>query len=231
MHLFPSAIQPERARVLLLSGDGGVGAVERTLTRHLVRLGFDVVMIDCRRAFATRRSRSWIAGYLAALHPRSAGRPLVLIGYSFGADLIPLVWSRLDEALRARVALIALVSPTHDGSTVVDVTGRYDPALMTMTRLSASAASLPMARVLCVSGAAEVNSGYSSCHDAPLAQARVVDVAGGHDLGGEAGVVAELVATALDEQCKDRRRALQTNMGPSGLAPCFGLTSPPHPRE
>jgi len=194
LHFEPPHKHPALARAILITGDGGYTRIEKAIARRLSRDGVDVVTLDSRTYFSSPHSVKWIAASLETLSRAPNSAPVVLVGYSFGADLIPLIWPDLDRAARARISSVALISPTHDASTTVDASGRYDPATMPMVDLATHAGNLPLERLTCISGRVEVASGYSSCRDAALAGARVIELDGGHDFGGNSDAVAQLVA-------------------------------------
>ena len=201
LHFNPPRKGPAVARAVLITGDGGRSLIERSIAHRLSGDDIDVVTLDSRSYFASERSLKWIAGSLDALSRTPRPSPVLLIGYSFGADLIPLVWPDLEKSTRARISTVALVSPTHDASSVVDPTGHYDPKTMRMVALASHLGHLPTDRLTCISGRDEVASGYSSCLDAAFAGATVIELDGGHDFGGNpkavADTVAELAAQAI----------------------------------
>jgi len=194
LHFDPPHGGPPIAKVVLISGDGGVGTIEKHIAHRLADERIEVVTLDSRAYFKRDHSVKWIAAAVETLSRGHKAEPVVLLGYSFGADIIPLIWSELDQAARARFTNVALISPTHDASTVVDPTGRYDANTMSMVQLSAHAGHLPLRRMVCITGRQEVADGYSSCRDPVMTGARIIELDGGHDYGGRPDEVADIVA-------------------------------------
>lgn len=105
---------------LLITGDGGYVAADRRLAEELSKLGVSVVALDARAylsrkhspdeaaADATKLLRRWLAAWKR--------ERVLLIGYSRGADIMPFIANRLPSALRARVSLIAMLSPASRAS-------------------------------------------------------------------------------------------------------------------
>jgi type IV secretory pathway VirJ component len=98
---------------LLVSGDGGWARLDKELSAELSRRGIPVVGLDSLRYFWRARTPDGTAEdvdriiehYSAQWH-----RPRVLlIGYSFGADVMPSVFNRLSSASRARVTSLSLL--------------------------------------------------------------------------------------------------------------------------
>ncbi|HTQ80157.1 MAG TPA: AcvB/VirJ family lysyl-phosphatidylglycerol hydrolase, partial [Thermoanaerobaculia bacterium] len=100
---------------VLLTGDGGWAVTDKGLARSLSQRGMPVVGWNALRYFlhkrnpdgTTRDLERILRCYLAAWHRER----VVLIGYSFGADVMPFLVHRLAPDLRARISLLALLGP------------------------------------------------------------------------------------------------------------------------
>jgi len=101
--------------VVLYSGDSGWGATAQGFSAELAVAGEPVVGVDSLRYFMRRRAPKAAAADLAAIVEHYAGtwdRPkVILVGYSFGADSLPLIVEQLPAEARARVRLMVLISP------------------------------------------------------------------------------------------------------------------------
>lgn len=113
----PAAHAPPRdAAIVLLSGDLGLSVgLGRATARRLAADGFSVVGVNMLAVFRTRRTPAEAEALLerAAMRAESLGhsRRLVLLGQSFGADLLHVALARAPAALRARVQFVGLVVP------------------------------------------------------------------------------------------------------------------------
>jgi type IV secretory pathway VirJ component len=118
---FPPIVVPAAAAggdtfVVLYSGDSGWAGTARGFSAALADAGEPVVGVDTLGYFfLTHRSPQDAAADLAALIDHYAAawdRPkVVLVGYSFGGDCLPLIVEQLPAEERARVRLVALISP------------------------------------------------------------------------------------------------------------------------
>ena len=111
--------------VVLYSGDSGWAATPRGFSAELAAAGQPVVGIDALRYFARRRSPEAAAADLSDGHrpptPSAWDRPrVILVGYSFGADSLPLIVEQLPPEDRARVRLMVLISPADRADMVFD---------------------------------------------------------------------------------------------------------------
>jgi type IV secretory pathway VirJ component len=98
---------------LLLTGDGGWAGLDQELAARLAAKGVPTVSLNSLKYFWTGRTPEQTAGdvtrvlrhYLAAWHAQR----VQLIGYSFGADVLPFVVNRLPPDVRAQVASVSLL--------------------------------------------------------------------------------------------------------------------------
>ncbi len=178
---------------VIYSGDGGWAGLDREVARALSAQGIPVVGVDSLRYFWTARTPEGGAGDLARLlrHYLSAWKreKVLLVGYSFGADALPFLASRLPADLAERVRLLALIGPSHDASLEIHVAewlgggkGEY--------RLLPELKKLAGRPLLCLYGQKD---GDSLCPDLPKGQGQAAQLPGGHHFGGDYESVARLL--------------------------------------
>jgi type IV secretory pathway VirJ component len=184
---------------VLLSGDGGWAAGDRTMAAALADSGVSVVGLDVPSYLRTPRNPDGVSAdlkrlleyYLAGWHAER----VILIGYSHGADLAPFMVSRLPLDLRSRIALLAMLGLEtrasfrfHLADIISDVS--HEDALPVLPEVE-KLRGLPM---LCVQGSDE---GNSLCSSLPPALARVETRPGGHRISGsQGGEVVSLILRA-----------------------------------
>ena len=100
---------------IVLTGDGGWAGLDVAVADQLAKRGVLVVGFNTLKFFWQTRTPEQAAdaltriiGHYGALHPRA---DFVVIGYSFGAALAPVVINRLPDAARTRVSAQVLLSP------------------------------------------------------------------------------------------------------------------------
>ena len=105
---------------IVISGDGGWRDLDQTIARDLQARGVSVVGIDSLRYFWRHKSPEQTAHDLARVMRtyvrRWHAKSIALIGYSFGADVLPFAYNRLPERLRAKVTMMSLLgfAPSAD---------------------------------------------------------------------------------------------------------------------
>jgi len=111
----PPDSDTNRTLVILMTGDGGWVQSDEEVGRGLVARGAAVIGLNMRSYLGRRRTPDEVAqavGCLARIYGEKWHRDRVmLLGYSRGADIAPFVAARWPDDLRARLNLVALVSP------------------------------------------------------------------------------------------------------------------------
>ncbi len=180
---------------VILSGDGGWAGLDREVGAALSARGVPVVGLNSLQYFWTPRTPRGAADdlarilrhYLLAWNKTEA----VLVGYSFGADVLPFLADRLPAGLLDRVRLIALIGPGRTAEFEFHITewlGREDggaarPVLPEVEKLRGR-------RMLCISGSEERDS---LCSGLTPGLAEVLRLPGGHHLGGRYAEIADII--------------------------------------
>ena len=178
---------------LLLTGDGGWAGLDQELAARLAASGVPTVGLNSLKYFWTQRTPDESAHdvarvmnhYLTEWHKQR----VLLIGYSFGADVLPFVVNRLPPTLRARIESVSLLGIDSNASFEVHVSdwiGGDDQGPPTRPEVAA----LPHLPVLCIYGEGESDSICPA-----LAQAGIerVQVGKGHHFSGDYATLAERI--------------------------------------
>lgn len=196
----PATAGTTDALAVIVSGDGGWAALDKSVSRILAAQGIPVVGLNSLRYFWHPRSPDEAAGALERvvrhyLHTWQKQR-ILLIGYSRGADVLPFMASRLPDDLRNRIGLIALLGPARNiafSFRISDWLGRPRPdAVPTLPEI----ARLAGLKVLCVYGSEEPDS---VCPSLPAGLAILEKLPGGHHFGGDYQAVAEKILATEPE--------------------------------
>lgn len=183
-----ASTQPEFA--LLLTGDGGWAGLDQDVSAELATKGLPVVGFNTLRYFwkartpdeTTRDVVRVLRYYLETWNKQR----IVLVGYSFGADVLPFIVSRLPEDLRARVTSLNLIGLSDSAAFEIGV-GEWLPG--------SSSAGLPVLPELAKEHALPITcfygEGESDSVCPRLTGARVLRVGAGHHLSGRYGEIAD----------------------------------------
>lgn len=183
---------PPRAVAVFVSGDGGWRDIDKTMGEWLSTQGIHVVGVDALHYFWSRRTPEELAADIASLIADADPQgdlPVLLLGYSFGADTIPFAYPLLPQALRDRTKVLGLLAPGRTTSFQVTIAGwlgiddsGYD--------IPAAISKLPKPLVLCIYGKGDSDS---SCPDPMLEDFSPIATEGGHHFDGDYVAIAETI--------------------------------------
>ncbi|CAN7621998.1 virulence factor family protein [Trinickia sp. LjRoot230] len=195
------AAHPRAMLAIVMSGDGGWRDLDKTIGEELQKDGVSVVGWDSLRYFWSEKTPQQVSHDLArvvqAYTARWHTKSVALIGYSFGADVMPFAYNKLPALLREKVALVSLLgfAPTADFQ--VRVTGwlglppsdRALPARPEVDRM-------PAGIIQCFYGENEEDSLCPA-----LAGTReVVRTSGGHHFGGGYAELEDQILAAWEKR-------------------------------
>ncbi|RVQ02964.1 virulence factor [Sinorhizobium meliloti] len=187
---------------VIYSGDGGWRDIDKEVGNALQQQGVPVVGVDSLRYFWSERQPQATADDLARVityyGKRWNVRNVVLIGYSFGADILPRTYNLLAPATRARVRQVTLMALSHRADYKISVLGWLgadgegnagDPVD------DIKAIEPPL--VQCIYGTDEEDD---ACPDLKSSGIEVVPIEGGHHFDGDYAALTRRVLDALDRR-------------------------------
>lgn len=198
IEVLPDTLRPGTPMAVLLTGDGGWAGHSRRLSAALARRGVPVVGWNSLRYYWVRRSPEEAAADLARVigHYRRRWRagPVLVLGYSYGADVAPFLVRRLPDGVREEVAGVGVMGFSPHASFRFYIPlwwGRYTgPTLPTRPELLALAKS--GVRTVCVNGTREA-APARGCEGLEAPGLRVVLLPAGHHFRQHADALAELL--------------------------------------
>lgn len=102
---------------IFYSGDGGWRDIDQRISARLNEQGVPVIGVDALRYFWSEKTPEATAADLSVIishyRKRLGVSKVVLIGYSFGANLLPKVYNLLPDADRKAVTLLSLLALSH----------------------------------------------------------------------------------------------------------------------
>ncbi len=201
LRVFPARAPVPRAmrgtQVLFLSGDMGLNAgMGPRLIDALTADGLPVLGFNSLAAFGTRRTPAQAAAMIASAVARAERMPgttrVVLVGQSFGADMLQFASARLPGALRPPVAGVILLVPGNTLLFKASPGGIWDGA--PDLPASPSARRIGWTRLTCIQGAEEHDSLCPALHGANL---RRIVLPGGHFMNYDASLIARTLRDAI----------------------------------
>jgi type IV secretory pathway VirJ component len=185
---------------VLLTGDGGWTGLDQDVAGALAARGIPVVAMSSLKYYWHARTPEEAARDLdrivRAYGERWQRSEVLLIGYSFGADVMPFLYNRLPAPTRARVRTVNLLGLSSTASFEFHlsdwITGGNGDGLPTVPEIAKMGAK---ARVLCLYGADEKDS---ACPSARQPGVEVVELDGGHHFDGDYAALARRILAYAD---------------------------------
>jgi len=206
------------AWLIFLSGDGGWAALDEAVADHLTQHGIAVVGVSSLRYFWRRKTPAQVGADLRSL-VSAVGRPALVGGYSFGAEVVPEVLRTWPAAQRSAIDGLVLIAPGPSASFEIDPldwlrTPPEDPA----TRVAPTVQELRLP-TLCVMGEDDTESACRGLANVPAF--RVARLPGSHHFDGNYAAVGDTITRFIQEVAgRDRGPGTRLRFGlPSRSSP------------
>ncbi|SSC67681.1 virulence factor family protein [Ciceribacter selenitireducens] len=193
------ALPARDTMAIVYSGDGGWRDLDRQVAGYLQADGIPVVGLDSLRYFWSERTPAETAADLEriikAYEKRWNVRHVLLIGYSFGADVLPAAYRSLPDRIKSRVVQITLLALSHQVDYEILVSGWLSGA-------SGGGAGDPLddirsidpSVVQCVYGADEEED---ACRDLKTGKVETIELPGGHHFDGDYQTLTQRIVAGL----------------------------------
>jgi type IV secretory pathway VirJ component len=190
----PTTVRGRHEMAVLLTGDGGWAVTDKGLSEALAKAGIPVVGWNSLRYFLTRkgpdRAARDLERVLRAYLPRWGKERVVLIGYSFGADVVPFLANRLPPDLAGKISAVALLGPSGQADFKFHPTEWLGKPAADSLPVFPEVEKLRGKNILCAYGRREKES---LCPRLPEGLAHPLMRPGGHIIGKEYGPIAEWI--------------------------------------
>lgn len=183
---------------IIYSGDGGWRDLDREIGENLQKEGVPVVGVDSLRYFWNKRGAQETADDLARIidHYRKkwgVGHVL-LIGYSFGADILPNSYTLMPQADRDAVAQMTLLALSHERDYEIKMSGWLGVSSGSTDDPVKDLAQVPPGIVQCIFG---TDDDEDACHGLTGHGYEMIGIAGGHHFDEDYPALAGRIVTGL----------------------------------
>ena len=183
---------------VIYSGDGGWRDIDKQIGEALQARGIPVVGLDSMRSFWNEKSPDDVGRELTQIIDQYGDAwhtdEVLLVGYSFGASMMPFAFNRLPDDVRATVkqmSLLGLGSMASFKFTVGEWLGAESrdrrPVLPELVQMDPSL-------VQCFYGEGEEDT---LCKDDAASLFEVIGMSGGHHFGGDYATIVDRIVAGL----------------------------------
>lgn len=194
---------PGDVLAIIISGDGGWRDLDRQLGFELAKGSVSVVGVDSLHYFWQAKSPQTIADDLTRIVDYYSQlwntKHVLLIGYSFGADIMPAAVDHMSDGMRSRIDQISLLGMGDTADYEIHVTG-WLGVQPKGNPVEPDARKLDLSRVQCFYGLEE---DVSFCRSPLMQSAEVFGIAGGHHFDGNYQHLADLILAGLKKRLAD----------------------------
>lgn len=192
------AVTPSSEPLLavITSGDGGWVSLDKEVARVFAARGIPAVGINSLRylwrpkspQIASSDLQRILEHYLTVWHKSK----ILLVGYSFGADIMPFMIHDLPQGFKEKIIEVALIGPSPRTEFEFHLTDwlNFSGAPKGGYELLPAIQSLEPLKVLCIAGSRETES---LCHDLRTPSAKSLFITGGHHLSGDYHDLADAI--------------------------------------
>jgi type IV secretory pathway VirJ component len=196
----PAARSPV-ALAVIVSGDGGWRDIDKQIGQVLAQGNIGVVGLDSLRYFWSARTPEQVGRDLDRIvaHYQVAWgvHDVLLVGYSFGADVLPASYNRMSPATQSAVVEISLLGLAQNASFEFHVSGWLGLINGDTLPIAPEIAKLDPAKVQCFYGEEEDDS---LCRNPVLARAELIETTGGHHFDGDYQALARRIIEGFERR-------------------------------
>lgn len=184
---------------VIYSGDGGWRDIDSEVGGALQRLGVPVVGVDSLRYFWSKQDPGKTASDLSRIIDTYSHqwkvRHVLLIGYSFGADVLPATYNLLPPDTQSRVSQISLMALSHEANFEISVEGWLGGSGSASTGDPAvEIAKIDPEKIQCIYGKDDEDDACAALRNKGM---EIIGVDGGHHFDGDYEAMAGRILGSL----------------------------------
>ena len=192
--IMPAKTDTSLPLVFMISGDGGWKTFDKQLSQQFINKNIPVVGLNALKFFwnkktpeqATQAVSDLIKQYMQQWRKTR----FILVGFSFGADVMPFIINRMAPDLSARNSLVALFSPGPTTDFEIHISQMLSGNKKWKYNVADEINRIKSKKVLCFFG--DHKSGFP-VNDLPKENCYVIYLQGGHEFENNKTDMAKLV--------------------------------------
>lgn len=192
--------KPAKALIFMISGDGGWTGFDQQLAEHLAEQAYPVVGLDALQYFWSEKTPAGVIKDITPVinHYMKEWKcdEVILLGYSFGANVIPFLVNDFSPEIKGKIKLVAMMSPDEKADFEIHISDMIN-IFGDRGDYNVKAEMLKMKeKTLLIFGSDEVPTKFD---DLPKKQFKQVTISGGHHYGNNFDALANGIVNATKE--------------------------------
>lgn len=167
------------------TGDAGYGITDQEICKSLSKNGISAVSVNSFRYFLKRRTPEEVSNDCSRLIRHFGDqwnrRKVILIGYSFGADVLPFMYNRLPPVIKKNVSLLVIISPSYKADFHFHIASWFGHTAKDALPIIPELEKVKDTKVLCFYGKRDQNASGPEIEKENLAKVIALDT--GHRIG------------------------------------------------
>ncbi|GGD94009.1 acid tolerance protein [Aureimonas endophytica] len=188
---------------VIYSGDGGWRDIDKSVGDIFQKDGLPTVGVDALRYFWKKQTPDQTAADLSRIIDRFRKRwgvsKVLLVGYSFGADILPTTFNHLPPEQQKDVAMLSLLAFSSTGDFQISVSGWLGVGKAGDTDGVKDAEKIDPKLIQCVYGTEDEDDACKFLKDRGV---ELVGIEGGHHFDEDYPALANKILAALDRRLK-----------------------------
>jgi type IV secretory pathway VirJ component len=178
----PAELNPKDFMAVLITGDGGWAEIDKNVAKILAEKGISTVALDSLSYFWRARTQEEttndVENLINQYQEKWQKKKVILIGYSFGADVLPFIANGLSEQTKNDISLVALLAMGKSASFEFRLSSWIDAdtnasRLPTLPELK----SMKWANSICIYG---VDDEDTACQQTAKLGVKAISMSGDH---------------------------------------------------
>ena len=182
-----------------ISGDGGWKGMIETMALKFADRGIPVAGIDALRYFwnyvSPEKAAEDVGNVIADYMQKWNKSEVILLGYSFGADVLPFIVNRLPEYLRHEIKMVVLMSPDKSADFEFHFTDWFDESSRDAYNVAPELQRLKAAPTVIIYGEKENDSLVKHISNRKV---RIIKVPGDHHYNYDTENLVNLIVKEIE---------------------------------
>ncbi len=185
----------EKPVIFYISGDGGFNTFSKAFSEELHRYGYDVFALNTKKYFWEKKSPLQASQdtekYLKKITKNRTNKKVIIIGYSYGADVAPFIYNRFDQDFKKNIQDLIIIGPSKVNDFEIHlkeyITGKMEHGYSVVNEIN-QIKNVPFTLVV-----SDFENKYFPKNEITLKDYQFLHLQGNHHYGGNTKMLADSI--------------------------------------